>query len=215
MAYKPDVSNQTRNNWLVVFLLTASGFLTVVSSLYFLFLPNGGYQGGRNPTYGIVILFTRTAWDLTHTWAGVAMIAIAALHIPLHWSWIAMMTKRIFKIILGQCEGMNARGQFNLLVDGLIGVSGSIAAISGLYFLFFSGSQGENALTADLLFSRATWDALHTWSGVAMISAAVLHFSIHWRWICKVTGKVLVKPTPNPGNPAGQGQLHPHRRSQC
>ena len=78
MTNTPPVSNQTRNNWLVVFLLSLSGLLTIFSSVYFLFLPNGGYQGGRNPYYGIAILFTRTTWDLIHTWAGVMMIAIAS-----------------------------------------------------------------------------------------------------------------------------------------
>jgi hypothetical protein len=211
---KPSISNQTRNNWLVALLLTMSGCLTIVSSVYFLFLPNGGYQGGRNPTYGIVILFTRTTWDLIHTWAGVAMIAIAAIHIPLHWSWIAMMTKRIFKIMLGQCEGMNAQGQFNLLLNGLIGASGLIAALSSLYFLFFPGSQGASALAANFLFSRAAWDVIHTWSGVTMIAAAILHFSIHWRWIVKVSRKLLIAPAPQEFL-AEQGFLQPGRRSQC
>ena len=187
---KSRVSSQTRNNWFIVLLLSVSGLLVTFSTIYFLFLPNGGYQGGRNPMYGIVILFTRTTWDLIHTWAGVVMIATAAIHIPLHWSWITNMTKRIFKIVLGQCQGMNARGQFNLIINGIIGLSGAIAAISSLYFLFFPGSQGGSALSTTLIFSRATWDVIHTWSGVIMIAAAILHFAIHWRWVLKVARKL-------------------------
>ena len=188
---KPRVSSQTRNNWFIVLVLSVSSLLVTLSSFYFLFLPNGGYQGGRNPTYGTVILFTRSTWDSIHTWAGVVMIATAAIHIPLHWSWITSMTKRIFKIMLGQCKGMNPRGQFNLIINGIIGFSGLIAAISGVYFLFFSGSQGGNTLTTMLVFSRATWDVIHTWSGVTIIAAAILHFSIHWRWVFKVAKKLI------------------------
>ncbi len=198
MAMKSRVSNQTRNNWLVVLLLIISSLATIFSSIYFLFLPNGGYQGGRNPYFGIVILFSRSTWDLIHTWAGVIMIAIAAIHIPLHWAWIVSMTKRVFKIMLGQCKGMNAGGQFNLLINGLIGISGLLAAISAMYFLFFPGGHGASA-NVTLIFSRGTWDVIHTWSGVIMIAAGILHFYIHWRWVTKVTGKLLTVPVQGQG----------------
>ena len=193
MAMKSRVSNQTRNNWLVVLLLIISSLATIFSSIYFLFLPNGGYQGGRNPYFGIVILFSRSTWDLIHTWAGVIMIAIAAIHIPLHWAWIVSMTKRVFKIMLGQCKGMNAGGQFNLLINGLIGISGLLAAISAMYFLFYPGGHGVNT-NVTLIFSRGTWDVIHIWSGVILIAAGILHFYIHWRWVTKVTGKLLTVP---------------------
>jgi hypothetical protein len=201
---KHRVSSQTRNNWFIVLLLTVSSILVTLSTFYFLFLPNGGYQGGRNPTYGIVILFTRTTWDLIHTWAGVVMIAIAAIHIPLHWSWIVRMTKHIFTILIGQCKGMNARGQFNLLINGLIGVSGVIAAFSSLYFLFFPGPQNSSS---NFIFSRAVWDVIHTWSGVTMIAAAILHFSIHWRWVLKVAGKLIGELPQGGGTLYRQGSL--------
>ncbi len=189
---KPHISQQTRNNWLIAIVLTLSGLPLIASSSYFLFLPQGGYQGGRNAVYGPIILFNRNTWDLLHTWAGVVLIATAALHIPLHWPWITTMTKRIFKIIFGQCERMNVHGQFNLLVDGLIGLSGLIAAASGMVFLFFPGLHGEQTLPDVLLFDRSTWDVIHTWSGVTMIAAGILHFSIHWHWIRKVTSKLLL-----------------------
>jgi len=194
---KSRVSNQTRNNWFIVLVLTVSGLLITFSTFYFLFLPSGGYQGGRNPAYGIVIIFTRTTWDLIHTWAGVVIIAIAAIHIPLHWSWIVRTTKNIFTILIGQSNGMNALGQFNLLVNGLIGVSGVIATLSSFYFLFFAGAQNNSS---SLIFTRSVWDAIHTWSGVIMIAAAILHFAIHWRWVFKVAGKLVGEPPQNRKN---------------
>jgi hypothetical protein len=116
---------------------------------------------------------------------------MAAIHIPLHWSWIVSMTKRIFKVLLGQSQGLNPRSQFNLVVNGVIGLSGLLAAISGLYFMFFPGANGTGMLTTTFLFNRTVWDAIHTWSGIIMIAAAVLHFAIHWRWILKVAGKLI------------------------
>ena len=45
----------------------------------FLFLPVGGFQGGRNPYYGIVIFFERHTWGDIHTWSSVVIMALAAL----------------------------------------------------------------------------------------------------------------------------------------
>ena len=41
------------------------------------------------------------------------------------------------------------------------------------------------------LFNRTTWDLVHTWAFVVMISAAILHFAIHWKWVTKVTTKIV------------------------
>jgi hypothetical protein len=57
----------------------------VLSGIYFLFVPFGGYRGGRNPVYGVTILFSRHAWDGLHTWSGVLMIAAAVFHLTIHW----------------------------------------------------------------------------------------------------------------------------------
>ena len=54
---KSSVSSQTRNNWLVDSLLLISTVGATLSGIYFLFLTTGGYQGGRNTYFGIVILF--------------------------------------------------------------------------------------------------------------------------------------------------------------
>ena len=32
---------------------------------------------------------------------------------------------------------------------------------------------------------------IHTWSGVTLIVAAVIHFAIHWRWVTKVTSNIF------------------------
>ena len=192
MNRKNSVSNQTRNNWIIMLLQVAGGLLVVFSSIYFLFLPEGGYQGGRNPYYGVEIIFSRSTWELIHTWSGVFIIATAAIHIPLHWSWIKSMTLRVFRVITGRCNHMSTMGQFNLLINGLIGVSGLIVAISGMYFLLVPGASHSSGLADPMwLFTRVTWDLIHTWSGVIAIAAAVLHFAIHWRWALKVTTKIM------------------------
>ena len=72
------VSLQTRTNWIIDLTVFLGGLAAAISGIYFLFLPSGGYQGGRNPMYGVTVLFARHTWDDLHTWSGVAMIAVTA-----------------------------------------------------------------------------------------------------------------------------------------
>jgi hypothetical protein len=206
MKTSNQISPQTRNNWLIDAGLFFAGISVALSGIYFLFLPIGGYRGGRNPTYGIQILFDRHTWDDLHTYAGVAIIAIAILHLSLHWSWVVNMTRRTFNKLTGRCGCMNARGRWNLILNLVVAFSFLLSALSGLYFLFFPGGGGQ----ADpmLLLSRTTWDLIHTWTGVIWISAAILHFAIHWRWVTKVTGKLArrlaLHPSAQPASLAGR-----------
>lgn len=186
---KSGISAQTRNNWLIDISLALSAFLAMLSGIYFLYFPVGGYQGGRNPFYGIIIFFERHTWEDLHTWGGIAMIAVASVHFLIHWNWFVAMIKRIWKELTGQCGCMNLRGKVNLTLNVLVGIAFLLTAISGIYFLFFPG--GQHVISTGLLFSSATWDMIHTWSGVVLIIAAVLHFVIHWKWITKVTRSIL------------------------
>ena len=72
MDNKKSVTSLTRNNWLMDFSLFMTAVVTGLSGIYFLYLPDGGFKGGRNPLYGIRILFLRETWEWLHTWIGVA-----------------------------------------------------------------------------------------------------------------------------------------------
>lgn len=183
------VSNQTKKNWWIDAGLFLSATAASLSGIYFLYLPTGGYQGGRNPTYGLEILFTRHTWDDLHTWGGVAMIVIAVIHLSTHWSWVVNMSRRIWNELTGKCGCMNWRGRWNLILNSVVALSFLLTALTGIYFLFVSGSH--RAPDPMFLFARSTWDLIHTWAGVALIIAAVLHFAIHWNWIVKVTRRML------------------------
>ncbi len=61
--------------------------------------------------------------------------------------------------------------------------------LSGVYLLFVPG--GRDAIDPMIMFSRTTWDLVHTWAGVILIVVAVIHFAIHWKWVTKVTRKVF------------------------
>jgi preprotein translocase subunit SecY len=196
---KGSVSKQTRNNWLIDAAVFIGALVAAITGVYFLFLPSGGYQGGRNPMYGITILFDRHTWDDLHTWFGVLMIAAVVIHFAIHWNWVKGMAKRMAKSAAGKGARMNRHGIFNVAIDAAVAIGFLLAAISGVYFMFAGAGRAADPL---FIFSRTTWDLIHTWSGVAMIAAAVIHFAIHWRWVVKVTAKVVPSFRPKPA-PAG------------
>ncbi len=72
---RPSARLVTR--WATAILLCVSGLVTALTGIYFLFLPNGGYQGGRNAAYATTLLFSRGTWRDLHTWTGVTMLALA------------------------------------------------------------------------------------------------------------------------------------------
>lgn len=187
------MSIETQTNWLIDAAVFSSALLASFSGVYFLFIPSGGYQGGRNPMYGVTFLVRRATWSDLHTWTGVVMIAAVAVHFTLHWSWVNTMAKRVIQRMRHPGSGFSRGARVNVLIDAVIALSFLICALSGLYFLYgpTGGYQGGSNPGWDpgFLFSRSTWDVLHTWSGVVMIVAAVLHFAIHWGWVKKVTAR--------------------------
>jgi preprotein translocase subunit SecY len=189
------LSKQTQKNWWVDAALFSSAILAALSGIYFLFFPSGGFQGGRNPLYNIQVLFSRQTWDDLHTWGGVAMIVAAIIHLAIHWQWVVGMLRRTWKEWTGQGGCMNARGRWNLLLNAIVALGFVLTALSGVYFLFVPG--GRWSADPMILFPRATWDLIHTWASVTLISAAILHFAIHWKWVTKVTRKMVEMMSPS------------------
>jgi hypothetical protein len=195
MPKSKALASQTRNNWLVDIGLFIGAFIASITGIYFLFLPVGGYQGGRNPMYGVVILFERQTWEDLHLWFGFLMIAAALVHICIHWNWILSMGRKIYREIINRETHFNNRSRINLLINAFVGLGFLLAAVSGVYLFFVPG--GRNAISdPQIIFTRTTWDLIHTWSGILMINAAVIHFAIHWKWATKVTHKIIKSMLP-------------------
>ncbi len=197
-----SLSLTTRLNW----LLDATVFLGAVSAaitgVYFLYFVSGGYQGGRNPTYGITLFFDHQTWDLIHTWSGVVMISAVALHLAIHLNWIGMMSRKVLATLRGK-GNLSKGARINVLVDLAIAISFFLTAASGIYFLFDVRSGWQVTSSAPLfLFSRTTWDLIHTWSSVTLILAALIHLAIHWGWVTKVTAKMWRSLGPRTDRPA-------------
>jgi hypothetical protein len=192
MNEKRGLSTVTRNNWLMDAGLFLTGVVTIISGIYFLFIP-GGYKGGRNPWYGVNILFSRETWDWLHTWIGVAMIAIAVIHVILHWKWFISLVKRFFKAPRLQDQPTGTKRKLNNAINVVLALSFLICSISGIYFLLFGGGDGGKNSAPAIIFSSSTWDLVHMWSGVLMIGVVFIHFVNHWGWVSKVTAKLLTR----------------------
>jgi hypothetical protein len=215
MSKPVRMSIQTRMNWLIDAAVLIGGILAGLSGVYFLYLPSGGYQGGRNPMYGVTIFFERHAWSDLHVWGGVLMMVAIAVHFAIHWEWVKRMSRRSVQAML-RTNGKLSRGaKVNVAIDALVAVSFLVCALSGVYFLFApsGGFQGGTNLgwAPGFLFSRTTWDLIHTWSGVVLVAAAAAHFAIHWRWVKNVTVRFFLslrsRPQARGTAPAGETAL--------
>jgi hypothetical protein len=216
--FKPiRMSMQTRMNWLIDLAVFLGGVLAGLSGIYFLFLPSGGYQGGRNPMYGVTVLFERHTWSSAHTWGGVLMVAAVVIHFVIHWDWVKRMSRRTWSAVMRKDGPLSRGAQINVAIDLLIAASFLVCAVSGLYFLFApsGGAHGglSGATEPAFLFSRTTWDLIHTWSGTILAVAAVLHFAIHWRWIKNVSVRFFLslRPAPQAQSELAVGKVAPSR----
>jgi hypothetical protein len=183
-------NGRTIVHWAAVFILATSGLLTVLTAIYFLVLPSGGYQAGRNEHYGQTFLFGRDVWVDIHTWAGIIMIAISLIHIALHWSWVAEMARRTWAVMRGKRKSFNRKIWARVGIVSAVGLVFLWVAASGIYFFVVPGGHGTGQ-TAVFVFSRSTWDLIHTWTGIVMIIAGVAHLVMRWKWVARVTPNVV------------------------
>lgn len=79
------------------------------------------------------------------------------------------------------------RNTLNYWVDVGIGCAFVLSAISGLVFLLPVESFDSQVLG----LGYPIWNALHTWSSLALIGGVLIHLVLHWKWIACMTGKIL------------------------
>ena len=188
------VSTATSNRWWLFLLLSITGLAIFFSSMYFLYSPFG-FQGGRNLDYGKIFIFGREIWDAIHLWSGIGMVIVLVVHIALHDKWILAMYKRLFQGKSGGFNSLNQYARFNILLDAVAALSFLVVAVSAVVLMFYPNGRIVQPIN-NFVFTKKIWDAIHAWAGVVMLISAIFHFYIHWKWITKVTRRVLgVKKT--------------------
>lgn len=189
------LSKQIRDKWLLDAITFIGGCLAAFTGIYFLYVPTGGYQGGRNVYYKGTFLFERSTWEDLHIWGGVIMVSAVLVHLVRNWQWVVVMSKRVMRSIRSVGTTLSQKTRVNVAINLVLGLSFMGSAISGIHFLLdpgegFQGGRNQN-WGVDSLHDGRTWDMVHTWAGVVVILAAVFHLIIHWRWIVKVTQGVF------------------------
>lgn len=198
---KSTLTNKLRQNWWIDTALAIGSLAAILSSLYLLAYPNGGYQGGRNPSHDQVLIFSRTAWDLIHTWSGSLMIMAGLIHVVIHWNWITGNASRTWQVITGKRDGFGLRLIYNIILDAAIAISLLICSVSGIYFMFNTASGPS--------IGKTIWDMIHTLSGFVFVLAAILHIALHWKWISNITVKMFRRKDQT----SGQAALEPVENS--
>ncbi len=88
---------------------------------------------------------------------------------------------------------LSRKTRFNWLIDAATFFTAITAILSGIYFLYLpNGYQGGRNPWYDvtIIFGRATWTDLHTWGGLLMVAAVVIHLALHLAWIKSMGKKV-------------------------
>ncbi len=189
MTTKNPLSRRLWINWLIDAALGIAAIIASLSGIYFLFLPMEGLQGGRNPYYGVHVLFERHTWEELHVWGGLAMVGIAIIHLAVHWRWVLRMARRMAKAATGGGPVMSRAAWINLWLDLIVGSSFILTSVSGIVFLL--PPDGAIATVADRTLSPVGWDLLHTWAGIVFIAASILHIDVHRGWILKTTYRIV------------------------
>jgi hypothetical protein len=201
LSGKKNLSAKTRGNWLIDAVVFLGGILAALSGIYFLYLPSGGYRGGRNPAYGIQILFERHTWSDLHVITGLLMVAAVVIHFAIHWRWVVTMARKVANRIRTRESGMSRGAWRNLILDVVVGLSFLLCAVSGIAMLFVPEGGGGGLSAA-----RLAWDMMHTWSSVVLIGSAAVHLAIHWRWVKNVTLRLVASLLPTRREPSPVAQ---------
>jgi len=86
--------DKTKINYFIDVLLIISFIVVAITSIIiFFFLPSGVRQAGYQTFLGM----TKHTWSNIHTIFGFAMIILSLVHLILHFKWLTVMSKTIFK----------------------------------------------------------------------------------------------------------------------
>ncbi|MBN2085517.1 MAG: twin-arginine translocation signal domain-containing protein [Anaerolineales bacterium] len=120
--------------------------------------------------------------DLTslalHEWLGLAAIALAAIHLILHWNWVETVTLRFFS---------RAPGQARIYYLADLGV------MLGFLMILITGLLISTWLDLPL-YDMAAWTHIHLMVSVFTLGMVILKLILHWRWISSAVRRYAFEP---------------------
>jgi len=85
--------NRNKVNYYVDLLMAIVFAVMAVTGLVLFFKFPSGERTGRLSFLDL----TKHQWGDIHSWTGIAIVVLVLIHLILHWKWIVVMTKDIFK----------------------------------------------------------------------------------------------------------------------
>jgi hypothetical protein len=78
---------------------------------------------------------------------------------------------------------------------GFLFLTGLVETISG-FVLWFALPSGGGKKSLELTYwglTRHTWIDIHDWVAIAMIVIMIIHFLLHWKWVCRMVKHIFVQ----------------------
>lgn len=188
-------SKETVRRYFINLAMLFLVLFVTLSSMYFLYVP-GGYQGGRNPRYNMVIIFSRDVWHDIHFWTSIILSAILLMHIILHWKWIKNVLFRMMRTFKQSLQSGNYIRILNILDDVFSACFFLVCLISGLILFIVPGGRDTKYLEI-FTITRESWKSVHTVSGIGMLAGVAIHLVIHWGWLRKISKRIFNQPEIN------------------
>jgi len=91
-------ARKARLNYTLDVVLGLAFLAAALTGLAFLLLGQGGFQGGRNPSFQTALLgLSRGTWSDLHTWFSLVLVTAIFVHQVPHWNWISRTVGRLFR----------------------------------------------------------------------------------------------------------------------
>jgi hypothetical protein len=134
-----------------------------------------------------------------HEWLGVSIAAAMAIHVLVHWNWVAGATRRLF--------ARAGRGfRLDYAVDALLFVALTATVLSGL--LTSKQLMASLGVTAT---PRPWWREIHSLGSNALLAGMGVHIGLHWDWLALHVGRLTgVRPNTTPAERRGGPGLDRH-----
>ncbi len=124
-----------------------------------------------------------------HQWLGLAVGAVALLHLVNHWAWVKAITARFF-------DTANNRSRLYYVLDAVVGAGMLLIVFSGVLISTWLGVMGT---AFDILRT------LHILISIVTLAALILKLVLHWKCIATETRKWVSKaPVVSSGIPVAQ-----------
>ena len=106
-----------------------------------------------------------------HEWLGVSLAAAMAIHVLVHWNWVAGATRRLF--------ARAGRGfRLDYAVDAWLFVALTATVLSGL----LTSKQLTLSLGVTVM-PRPWWREIHSLGSNALLAGMGVHIGLHWDWL--------------------------------